>query len=216
MTDTTTAADYSWFHDPLQYETYCITLVQGMGPEELLQAVEVESGMRITGVDGLIKPSLDASIDHDRNFAAATSLGGWTLMYEPDGWLGVTDEVMLPVSRGRTVVSNHSAITANSRFCWYRDGVTRLDFNQVYTTCREGSHPDELLAEMRESGFDFSDPDDDSADDLDYLKQFLAAFALAHRITGVHLTPELFASAEFIGGLGPRLPSFALPDQAQA
>jgi hypothetical protein len=210
MADPPTAADYAWIRERDQYETYCVTLVQGAAPEELLQALGVESGMRITGVDGLIKPSQDAVLDHHREFAGATSLGGWSLMYEPDGFLGVTDEAMLPLARGRTVVTNHRAIAGASRFCWYRDGAVLLDFDQAFPDDRAGSHPDGLLTEMRESGFDVS-----GADDLDHGRQFLAGFALAHRITGIHLTPELFASAEFIGGLGPRSPSFSLPGRAE-
>jgi hypothetical protein len=51
---------------------------------------------------------------------------------------------------------------------------------------------------MRESGFDLSEDEDRFTDD-----HIGASFALAHRLTGIHLTPELFASAEFVGGTAP-------------
>lgn len=210
MAHTTTAADYAWIRERDEYETYCVTLVEGLAPEELLRTLGVESGMRITGVDGLIKPSRDAVLEQHREFAGAASLGNWSLMYEPDGFLGVTDEAVLPLSRGRTVVTNHKSIAGECRFCWYHDGAVLLDFDQAYCDDRAGSRPDELLTEMRESGFDLS-----GGDDVDPGEQFLAAFALAHRITGIRLTPELFASAEFIGGPGPRWPSFSLPGRTE-
>ncbi|MFB7292825.1 DUF6461 domain-containing protein [Actinacidiphila glaucinigra] len=64
--------------------------------------------------------------------------------------------------------------------------------------CRVGAHPDELVAVMRESGADLGDADGRDVDEHDE-----AAFAPAHRITGVHPAPELFASAAFVRGLAP-------------
>ncbi|MET9876783.1 DUF6461 domain-containing protein [Actinacidiphila glaucinigra] len=64
--------------------------------------------------------------------------------------------------------------------------------------CRDGAHPDELVVDMRESGADLGDADDRGVDEHNE-----AAFASAHRITGVHPAPEHFASAEFVCGLAP-------------
>ncbi|WP_455353202.1 DUF6461 domain-containing protein [Streptomyces sp. SYSU K217416] len=199
MPDTTTAADYAWLNEQYEdlMEAYCITLVQGLAPEELLRALGAEPGVRITGVTGLREPSYDVC-GHEQLFVGAASVGGWSLMVEYNGYLGVRDEAMLPVSRGRTVVSHFRNVNAVDHFCWYQDGTTRLHFEPLFAYYRDGSHPDELLTEMRESGFDLND-----ADDRDYDGHTEAAFALAHRITGIRLTPELFASAEFVCGLSP-------------
>jgi uncharacterized protein DUF6461 len=197
---TTTAADYEWLEEQYEdlMEAYCVTLVEGLTPEGLLQALGAEPGERITGVDGLGQASLDA-YDDDQMLVAAVSLGGWSLMVEYNGYLGVTDKVMLPISRGRTVVSHFCNVNGVDSFCWYRDGDVRLYFEPLFAYYRDGSHPDELLTEMRESGFDLSEEDDN-----DYDGHTEAAFALAHRITGIRITPELFASAEFMCGLAPR------------
>ncbi|MFD7326263.1 DUF6461 domain-containing protein [Streptomyces sp. NPDC059875] len=199
MADTTTAADYAWLSDQYEdlMEAYCITLVQGLTPDELLRSLGAESGVRITGVAGLREPSYDVC-GHEQLLVGTASLGSWSLMVEYNGYLGVTDGAMLPVSRGRTVVSHFRNVNAVDHFCWYEDGATRLHFEPLFAYHRDGSHPDELLTEMRESGFDLSDDDD-----RDFDGHTEAAFALAHRITGVRLTPELFASAEFICGLAP-------------
>ncbi|MEU1618459.1 DUF6461 domain-containing protein [Streptomyces sp. NPDC005722] len=197
MTDMTTAADYAWFGEQYEelMEAYCITLVQGLTPEELLAALGVECPSRIAGVAGLSEPSFRLGA-HDELFVGAASLGDWSLMVECNGYLGVTDEAMLPLSRGRTVVSHFRNVNAVDHFCWYQDGTLRLHFEPLFPYFRVGTHPDELVTAMRESGFDLSEADDRNLDEHND-----AAFALAHRVTGVRLTPEALASAEFVAGV---------------
>jgi hypothetical protein len=197
MTGTTTAADYAWLEERYEdfMEAFCVTLVRGLSPEELLGELGAEGYVRTTGVDGLYEPSFAVS-EPNRTFVGAVSLGEWTLLAEHNGLLGITHEAMLPLSRGRTVVSHFRNVNAVDHFCWYEDGELRLHFEPLFVYHRDGTHPDELLVEMRESGFDLS-----KDDDRDYTHHTEAAFALAHRITGVRLTPELFASGEFLCGL---------------
>lgn len=201
---TTTAADYAWLqeqYEPLM-EAYCVTLVEGLGPEELLRALRAEprTPVAVTGVGGLAEPAHDLFQDGDALFVGVAPVDGWSLMVEYNGYLGVTDKAMLPVSRGRSVVSHFLNVNAVDRFTWYQDGTVRLHFEPLFAYHRDGSHPDALLTEMREAGFDLSDDQDE---DPDYEGHTEAAFALAHRITGIRLTPELFASAEFVCGLAP-------------
>jgi hypothetical protein len=198
MTGTTTAADYAWLEEQYEdlLEAYCVTLVRGLTPEQLLRQLGAEPRGRITGVDGLHEPSFDVS-GHDRLFVGATALADWSLMVEVNGYLGVTDEAMLPVSRGRRVVSHFRNVNAVDHFCWFEDGEVRLHFEPLFPYHRDGTRPDELLTEMQESGFSLDEGDQDFEDHTE------AAFALAHRLTGIRLTPELFASAEFTCGIAP-------------
>lgn len=202
MTGTTTTADYRWLEE--QYEdlmgAYCITLVEGLAPEELLRALAAESRPPITGVAGLGEPAYDLG-NPDQGFVGVASVGNWSLMVEYNGYLGVTEAAMLPVSRGRTVVSHFRNVNAVDHFYWYRDGATRLHFEPLFAYHRDGTHPDELLTAMRESGFELEEPGDDDFDES--IEHTEAAFALAHRITGVHLTPRLFAAADFSCGIVP-------------
>lgn len=202
MTRMTTADDYTWLHE--QYASlmaaYCVTLVGAITPERLLQELGAEEDIRVTGVEALREPSSDCWYQHygDPLFVGVAAVGEWSLMIEHNGYLGVTDAAMLPVSRGRTVVSHFRNVNAMDHFYWFEDGETRLHFEPLFAHARDGSHADEpeLLAKMRESGFDLREDDDRSYD-----RHTEAAFALAHRLTGVRLTPELFASLEFTGAL---------------
>ncbi|WP_052424881.1 DUF6461 domain-containing protein [Streptomyces fulvoviolaceus] len=211
MTETTTAADYAWLEERYESltEAYCITLVRGLTAQELLRNLKAEPAGRVTGVEELYEPSYDVS-GHSRLFVGAADLDGWALMVEYNGYLGTLDEIMLPLSRGRTVVSHFRNINAVDHFNWFEDGTLRLHFEPLFAHARDGSHPDELLTEMREAGFDTEEPDEgdegldgDEGDDQDFETLTAASFVLADRITGVRLTPELFASAEFRCGIAP-------------
>ncbi|MDC0767733.1 DUF6461 domain-containing protein [Streptomyces sp. HD] len=201
-TGTTTAADYGWLDERYEHllEAYCVTLVRGLTPEALLTELKAEPEPGLTGVDALNEPCFDAweHFEGDSMFVGVTTVGDWSLMVEFNGYLGITPEAMLPVSRERRVVSHYRNINAVDHFYWFEDGDTRLHFEPLFPYARNGSHCDELLTEMRESGFDLRD-----SQDRDYTLHTEAAFALAHRLTGIRLTPELFASAEFTCGTAP-------------
>ncbi|WP_055528270.1 DUF6461 domain-containing protein [Streptomyces graminilatus] len=201
MTGTTTAADYTWLEE--QYEglmqAYCVTLVKGISPDGLLHELGAESVLRVTGVEALFEPSCGAGEGYrgDLMFVGVAAVGDWSLMVEYNGYVGIREAAMGPVSRGRTVVSHFRNVNAVDYFYWFEDGDLRLRFEPLFPSLRNGSHPDELLTEMRESGFDLTEDDKDR----DFDGHTEAAFALAHRLTGVHLTPELFESLDFTCGL---------------
>jgi hypothetical protein len=200
MREITTAADYAWLRQdhPDLLDAYCVTLVGDMAPRELLQRLGAEPGETVSGVPALAEPSYDAwdEFDGEQLLAGAAAVGDWTLMVEYNGYVGTTTELMAPVSRGRSVVSHFRNVNAVDHFSWLQDGRTRLHFEPLFAHQRDGSDPDGLLTEMTESGFDLREDDD-----RDFTGHTEAAFALAHRITGVRLTPELFASLEFTCGM---------------
>lgn len=199
MNGITTAADYGWLEERYAdlMEAYCVTLVRGLTADELLQRLGAEPAGRYTGVAELADPAYEVGSPY-RLFVGAATVGDWALMVEHNGYLGTVDEAMLPLSRGRTVVSHFRNVNAVDHFTWYVDGTVRLHFEPLFAHHRDGSHPDALLTEMREAGFDLRD-----ADDCDTDGHTEAAFALAHRLTGIRLTPELFDTAEFTCGIAP-------------
>ncbi|MEU9327258.1 DUF6461 domain-containing protein [Streptomyces canus] len=204
MTGMTTATDYGWLKEryALLMEAYCVTLVRDIAPEELLEELGADGRSRIVGVAGLSGPSYEVCAP-SRLFVGATAIGNWTLMVEFNGYLGITDKAMLPVSRGRTAVSHFLNVNAVDRFCWYENGDLRLHFEPLFADARYGSHPDELLTEMRESGFDLEEREEDGDHDAYYAALTGASFAFAHRLTGIRLTPELFATNEFLCAVAP-------------
>jgi hypothetical protein len=149
MTETSTAAEYGWLKEQYPYlmEAYCITLVQGLAPDALLMALGADLGERMTGVRALEGPAFERFED-DGHFVGVAAVGDWSLMVEYNGYVGVTDALMKPLSLRRVVVSHFCNVNAVDHFYWYEDGSTRLHFEPLFAYQRDGSHPDGVLTEM--------------------------------------------------------------------
>lgn len=190
-----TAADYSWFGErfPELAEAYCLTLVRGLSPPQVLARLGARTnGPRVTGVGGL--PVLGLSTP-DEQLVAVTVVDDWALAVESDGGLGVTEEATVPLSAGTRLVSHVAGGKGAGRFCWVEDGEVRAAFEALFPSRREGSTPDEPLAAMRAAGF-VLDGDNSKT-------SAAAAFALAEHLTGVRITPELLSDAPYQCGLAP-------------
>lgn len=72
------------------------------------------------------------------------------------------------------------------------DGAERLHFESLFPARWDGSDPDALPTGIRESGFTLDEGAEQGA-----RRHTEAAFALAHRITGVLLPPKPSESPEF-------------------
>ncbi|WP_130337091.1 DUF6461 domain-containing protein [Micromonospora kangleipakensis] len=193
---TLTATDYAWFPERFSAlaEAYCLTLVERVSPVELLDRLDARERRVLTGVDALVEPAYGAWEDGggDDAFVGVAAVGDWSLVVEPNGLLGVTEAVLTPLSRGRTVVSHFRNVNALNLFFWYVDGDLRLQFEPLFPDSRVGSDPDGLVEVMRRVGFDLDGDDYDRCDE--------AAFALAAHLTGVRFTADLLASAEYLCG----------------
>ena len=195
-----TAHDYTWFTSDFP-DAYCITLIQGLTPEEFLSRIgaEVEPGMR--DAEGLEQLCSDVGFDgrHHRLPIGTTAVTGdgslWTLGVEWNGFAGITDEIMKPASAGTRIVSHFRNENAADYFHWYEDGEVRLQFEPLFAYARWGSEADSIAEQMRESGFDLSD-----AEDRDFELHTEASFALAERLTGVRLTEQTLREAQYVCG----------------
>jgi uncharacterized protein DUF6461 len=195
---TSTAADYTWFSErcPDLAEAFCLTWVRSLPPAEVLRRVGARESSNLTGI-GEVYRAWTAS-GGDELFVAATVVDGWTLAVEPNGFLGVTDDIVVALSHDTRLVSHFRNVNAVSRFCWVEDGDVRLSFDPLFPAYREGSNPDGLVDVMRKVGFDLREDEG-----RDFERHTEAAFALAAHLTGVQLRPEHLDSASYLCGTAP-------------
>ncbi|AMW18299.1 hypothetical protein BKG69_23000 [Mycobacteroides chelonae] len=194
-----TLADYAWWSQwrPDWAEAYCVTLISGITAEAVITSLEAIPTARLRGIDAL----------YDRDVADWTGGGessgeligvadiddGWALIAEINGYVGVTERLIEPMSVGRTVVSHFRNVNAAYRFHWWRDGTLLVDVDLLFPAARFGADPDALAEDIRDVGIPLDRPDDIAAVDLS-----AAGFALAQRITNVTCTPELFECSDFL------------------
>lgn len=196
------AADYLWFQGCGLSYSYCLTLVEGLDQATALQRIETDLIGPAAGLPALRdlagRNSFWDGRNGNRHFIGAAEVDGWTLLLEDNGFLGVTEAVIAPLSAGTQVVSHQRNVDAHDRFRWMVDADLRLAFAPLFPAWRSGSDPDGLVDVMQRVGFDLRDDED-----RDYELHTEAAFALAEHLTGVRLTAELLESADYLCGLAP-------------
>ncbi|WP_423832649.1 DUF6461 domain-containing protein [Streptomyces manipurensis] len=174
-------------------EAYCFTLVRGLSPAELTARLEGRPEAPLRGIDAVV----DAAFaqyglgDVERQLVAMATVGDRTLLIEPNGYLGVTEDRVLPASAGAHWVSHFVNINAVGTFLWAEDRVLRLCFDPMFPEDRWGTTPDALLDVMERMGF----PLDEETPEEDLSAP--AAFALAEHLTGIAVTPELLRDTTF-------------------
>jgi hypothetical protein len=194
------ATDYLWFEESCRIsEAYCLTLVEGLGAAEALERIDAKQVGRAAGLEEFVDSS-QYEFDTLTFSIGATEVGDWTMLVEKNGYLGVTEKVIEPLSTGTQVVSHFCNVNALDRFCWMVDGDLRLYFEPLFPDVRSGSDPDGQIDAMLAAGFDLSDSDDENHD---YILHTAATFALAERLTGVRVTAELLETADYLCGLAP-------------
>ncbi|MEV4091774.1 DUF6461 domain-containing protein [Streptosporangium saharense] len=118
-----TPDDYSWFsHErfPAFADAYCFTYVRGLTLEEVVTrlGVRVEDCSRVT-LDGLIRWQT----------FGALAVGDWVLLVEACSGLGVTKEIIMPLSAGTRLVSHfYLDVDDMDYFYWIDDGKIRFEF----------------------------------------------------------------------------------------
>jgi hypothetical protein len=201
------SSDYGWtagWHGwPIG--AYCLTLLRGLTPLEVLDRLNVKNRTRIAGAGAIIEPSIDAWGTHGgaELFVAVTETDGWSVMVEQNGFIGVTDHIMTAVSKGTKTVSHFRNINALDRFLWLEDGKLVLEFEPLFPARRSGTraNDDDILTELTAAGFDLR-----TGEERTFLRHTEAAFAFAERMTGVRVTPEFLDEATFVAGLAPLPP----------
>ncbi|MGW0810449.1 DUF6461 domain-containing protein [Nonomuraea sp. NPDC002799] len=191
---TATPDDFSWFsveRFPDLADAYCLTYVQGLTPAELVARLGAQAeDFTLLSLGELIDAAY-AGPDRDGMFLGATAVGDWVFMVEPNGLLGISDEIILPLSAGTRLVSHFLNIKGNEYFYWVEDGTVRFSFLADEGYAEEV--PEELLetVERISSHYGGAEPHDGPA------------FLLAERLTGITLTPQLLEESIYLSGAVP-------------
>jgi len=177
-----------------------------LSPAEFLARLDARTEGPRTGILALYEPSYDVWADNERLaagqpdslFVGVTTVCGegrdWALGVEINGYLGVTPELIVPLSAGTRLVSHYRNVNAVDRFYWVEDTDIRLNFGPLAPAYREGRTPDALVDVMSEAGFDL-----EREANLDVPTE--AAFALAERLTGVRVTMAVLEESTYECGI---------------
>ncbi|GAA2741980.1 DUF6461 domain-containing protein [Kitasatospora cinereorecta] len=200
-----TAADYGWIRSasaPLPYAFdvgYSLTAVRGVPPEQLLAAARAEVRGSCRGGRELLEEHFEFldEYGYDAEFSMVGVCtvpgegGEWTLVLEFCGDLGTRAAFMTAASAGTRAVSHYrNGGKPIDFFHWYENGELRTTFETP--RFRDGSTPDALNGPMSEVGLRLEGEDDPGVD------RKAAVFALTERLTGVRLTEQLLAHAEYL------------------
>jgi hypothetical protein len=201
-----TATDYQWINDYSELaEAYCAVLVRGVTVQDFLRGMRAKPHGHVSGYTELERQTWDVWEQHSDNeyLIGATTVPGdqgeWVLGLEINGYLGTLSHLIAPLSSKTRLVAHFCNVNAQDLFLWYEDGTLRTSFEPLFPTQRDEATPDELVELMAEVGFDLEEDEDEQ----DFSMTTEAAFALAERLTGVHLTPDLLDKATFVTGLVP-------------
>lgn len=218
-----TAADYVWFYDrfPSLYEASCFTLIEGLRPEDVVARLDARTEDVVAQVGAWID-SVPSGVSFDDlnsaaycgpghygtwagHFFGAVAVEGWCLIVEPNGFMGVTPEIIKPLSAGTRLVSHFRNVNAVKYFYWVADGQIQLMFEPPFAADRYGSDPDGAVEAMRQAGFDLkaSVQGDGHAVADDVAVRSGAVFALAENLTGIKLTAQLLEESTYLCAVTP-------------
>ncbi|MEU0484295.1 DUF6461 domain-containing protein, partial [Streptosporangium sp. NPDC006013] len=185
-------------------DAYCFTYVRGLTPEELVTRLGV-------GVEDCSRVTLDELIR--RQTFGAVAVGDWVLLVEAYGGLGITEEIVMPLSAGTRLVSHfYLDVDGMDYFYWIDDGKIRFEFayQEGYSHWIEDgkiqfmfrhheSYSEEMPDELAETLERIDSPVYPIADPHEG-----PAFLLAERLTGITMTPQLLEESTYLcGGVQP-------------
>jgi hypothetical protein len=191
-----TYRDYRWTKKaPDLFYGFCLTYIRNAMVPEVIDALPTVGQPEQCDLATLLLRSLESweEIGSDNLLVGLVQHGDWTIMYESNGYIGATPELMQPLSVGREVVVHHGS--ESSYFFRYVDGERRTWFETLFAAERNGAAPDEVLPLMRQIGGFELEPDE-SVTRTEFHDDE-ATFALCDSLTGLRLTPQLLRGSAF-------------------
>lgn len=196
---TDSATDFAWVPGSLlgSHLGYCVGLVKGISPEELLGRLQADRQGTCTGLTALyrrnddVQRRLDYEYGHFQLIGAAPVRGAggqWTVMVEFNVAVGFNHRLMTQVSAGTQAVTHHLNPVGKGGFHCWQDGrlLTRFE----WPGDRGGEDPDMLNEAIDRVGVGAAEG-----------RKSEEYFALAEHVTGARLTPELLEQATFSAGI---------------
>ena len=212
---TASADDYLWFNEDYPFGlNFCVTLVRPRTADEVIAALGGTETVDITGAHRLHGAAeqiqypdpfdedggLLADLSTGLHFIAASDLGGWTLIAEPNGFRCSTEESARLLSADGELVSFYFNENTTPILRWARNGETLCTFAPSHGGgWREGTEPDRLVPVLEKLGFDLSTEEIDPADPRWHYDEKWQArtLALMQHLTGVRISPDLLENARF-------------------
>lgn len=180
--------DYPWTENGLH-----VTYVLDATPTAVIEAMTVRYLGEFRGLHGINEVGWE-----EFSVVGAVALGNWPVAIAPMAWAGSDDELMVPLSVGREVLTHSRSVEAVSSFDLWQDGVHTVHFDPLFGS-DAGLNPmsEAWQSRMREVGLD---PDSEGPTPDGKFHVTEASFAMASNYTGVQITPEFLASETFVAG----------------
>jgi hypothetical protein len=184
------AGDYEWFvQDRDLANGFCFTWVRGLSTRQVLTRLHAKDLERVYW-EQLVGSGDGQRAPADRYFFGVARIDNWVLIVEDRGDLGTTDRLMIPLSRGTTLVSHYNAGDGHGRFLLLGDGRVELDFDPLTEAGpRTGSRIVELAPVIAAAGLGVT---------AGPAQHVAAALALTERITGISMTLELLREKTYL------------------
>lgn len=195
-------------------DIYCVSFFRELDPVEVLRrfGCKEASGREVTfrelneEVSEFVQ---ETDGGQGGGYVGVVKVGNWSVAIELWGWCATSWETAAMLSGGCEMVAVGRHDYAEDSFVYAVDGIVVTGFNPRSPCDRHGSDADRLNELMRAAGLPPEEPEDGAkGEELwdDLLEHGLArVFALAARITGVSLTPNLLDGPLLIGAIGQGL-----------
>jgi hypothetical protein len=192
---------YEWSENDWLFAGNCISIAVPADVEALLSDMSNVVDTERCDFDRLENLSAGATSAGGERGAAVglVHVKGAVLMLEPYGGLGEVEDFMIPLSRGRNIVSYYVGGHGRGTFKWYDDGQVKCAFDHHTPGARRGTDPDVVLPWMEEIGGFM--PLDSEAEVSASVHTAAAVMTLVERVSGVRVTSSLLREATYLTAL---------------
>lgn len=192
--------NYSWVlpgWTRLYEAGYCVSLVSGIDPTDLLRrlgASEFDQTVGWSALDCLVGVgSKEEERKYGTTIAAAHVAPTWTLLVESGSPGLAAGATAAPISKDGQVLSHYRGPGLRHRFQWFRNGHQELSFDPYSAWHRSGRSADEWVDLIAAAGLPVNESGSLPTSDV----VTKAGFIVSAKLSGFHLTSAVFEKALF-------------------